>query len=411
MGLKRLKVLISAYACDPTRGSEPGMGGNWVIHLAEYCDLWVITESAEFAKKLEAYLSGRPDIRPHVTVVGVHRRRFGESIWSHLYYYTYMLWQREAFQVAMRLHQSVKFDLVHQLNMIGYREPGYLWKLDVPFVWGPIGGFAQMAWAFLPSLGLKGALHYGLRNVLNAVQMRTSTRVKAAMARANALISATEVDKEMIKRLYKRESTLLSETACGDARSGHIRKRRGDGRLRLIWCGIFLPRKALHIALRALDRTRTRVAVEMHIVGDGPCAERWKKLARALDVDDLCNWHGRVSHDEVMSRMESCDAMIFTSIQDATATVVVEALQSGLPVICHDAFGFGKIVDSTCGIKVVLKSPEVSIAGFSNALIRLSENADLLPQLSAGALERAASLSWPLHVERMLNIYTNVTGT
>jgi hypothetical protein len=26
------------------------------------------------------------------------------------------------------------------LNMIGYREPGYLWKLNVPFVWGPMGG-------------------------------------------------------------------------------------------------------------------------------------------------------------------------------------------------------------------------------------------------------------------------------
>ena len=41
--MRRLKVLMSAYACEPGRGSEPGVG--WVVasEMARYHDVWVIT--------------------------------------------------------------------------------------------------------------------------------------------------------------------------------------------------------------------------------------------------------------------------------------------------------------------------------------------------------------------------------
>ena len=41
----RLRILLSAYACEPDRGSEPGVGWNWVRHLAREHEVWVITRS------------------------------------------------------------------------------------------------------------------------------------------------------------------------------------------------------------------------------------------------------------------------------------------------------------------------------------------------------------------------------
>ena len=43
--MKRLKVLVSAYACRPGEGSEPGVGWNVVRELVEYHDIWVLTRS------------------------------------------------------------------------------------------------------------------------------------------------------------------------------------------------------------------------------------------------------------------------------------------------------------------------------------------------------------------------------
>ena len=39
-----LNVLVNAYAISPSWGSEPGMGWNWVVNLARYCNVYVITE-------------------------------------------------------------------------------------------------------------------------------------------------------------------------------------------------------------------------------------------------------------------------------------------------------------------------------------------------------------------------------
>lgn len=42
--MTRLKVLVSAYACSPERGSEPAVGWGFVSALRKFHDLWVIVE-------------------------------------------------------------------------------------------------------------------------------------------------------------------------------------------------------------------------------------------------------------------------------------------------------------------------------------------------------------------------------
>ena len=41
----RIRVLISAYACEPNKGSEPGVGWNWALQMAKLNEVYVITRS------------------------------------------------------------------------------------------------------------------------------------------------------------------------------------------------------------------------------------------------------------------------------------------------------------------------------------------------------------------------------
>ena len=41
--MERKKILVSAYGCEPGRGSEAGVGWNWVLQLAKEYELYVIT--------------------------------------------------------------------------------------------------------------------------------------------------------------------------------------------------------------------------------------------------------------------------------------------------------------------------------------------------------------------------------
>jgi len=39
------KVLVSAYACEPGKGSEPEVGWQWVHQIARFHEVWVITRA------------------------------------------------------------------------------------------------------------------------------------------------------------------------------------------------------------------------------------------------------------------------------------------------------------------------------------------------------------------------------
>lgn len=403
-----LKVLVSAYACHPEMGSEPGMGWNWVKHLSEHHELWVLTEENRFAPAVLAYLDSHPELARSIHVIGVPRQRFGEWLWAKFFYYwTYRRWHWDAYKKALELHRTVGFDLVHQLNMIGYREPGYLWRLDIPFVWAPIGGHAQMPWQFLPILGWRGALEHAVRNVLNAIQMRTSRRVSQAMERANALASAAREDQAAILSIHGKETLVINEMGALRITSQIERNAAGQSLpLRLVWCGVFVSRKALPIGLHALRRLDAFAgAVELHILGNGVCEREWKALADQLGVAGICHWHGMLPHAQAQEIMKSCDALLFTSLQEATSAVVMEAMQFGLPVLCHDACGFGAVVDASCGIKIPLKDINTSIHGFADAIRRLIEDRAELAMLSEGARQRAAALSWENKAAIMNGVY------
>jgi len=406
--LVRKKILVSAYACLPDAGSEPGMGWNWVSRLAQYHDIWLLTEDNRYAPVINAYIDAHPELQGHLHVVGIPRERYGESIWSHLYYWSYRKWQKLAFQKAQELHNTIHFDLVHQLNMIGYREPGFLWQLPIPFVWGPVGGHAQMPWAYLPSLGYKGAIHYGLRNIINALQMRSMPRVKKAAKAAKVLLVATHDDQIGIKKHQKLGSILVNELGTDPSIINTIQitqNKSVDGRIRIVWCGLFLARKGLNLGLYAIKKASEYVNLELHIIGSGPCDKEWRKLAKKLEINHLCNWHGNVEHQKVLQIMGNSDVFLCTSVQDATSTVVTEAIQMGLPVICHDMCGFGACIDETSGIKIEPYSPARSIEGFAQAIQYLADNPEKLAKLKSGAKQRALELSWQSKVDLMLDCY------
>ncbi len=406
-----VKALISAYACGPNYGSEIGMGWNWVTSLAKYCQLSVITEKGFRDQILDAIPSLGLEHIPafHFIDVGkvARTRCWNQGDWR--FYSDYRKWQSRAYKLASQLIHAEKYDIVHQLNMIGYREPGYLWMLPLPLVWGPIGGYVQMPYRFMWMLGPRGALFYTCRNILNSIQMRTSIRVRRAACQASVLISATVASQKAIQTVHGRRSILLNETAAPVLFTEPKREPYCGARpLRLIWCAKFIGLKALPIALQAVAIVLAKIPVELHIVGSGPYELRWRSLAKRIRVDSVCRWYGKVEHGRALSIIGGSDLMLFSSVQEGTPHVVLEALALGVPVICHDACGQAECVDEFCGIKIPMVNPRRSIEGFAQAIIQIGQNPEVLARLSWGAILRAKALSWDRKARQMVGIYQRV---
>lgn len=392
---RRLKVLVSAYACHPEQGSEPGVGWNWVREIARHHDVWLLTEAERFAPATESVIQTDPHLRDAVKVIGIPRERRAERwLKSLAYYYTYEKWQRAALARARELHRQVHFDVVHQLNMIGYREPGFLWSLDVPFVWGPIGGFAQMPWRYLPAMGTSGALPLGLRNVANDIQMRVSHRVRAAMRASDVLISATSVDSVAIAKLYGRQAPVVHETGTAPESDPAVRTIKSGEPLQVLWCGLMVPRKSVGIALRAVARAAREIPIELHLYGAGPQQPFAIGLAEQLGIQGRCHFHGQRPRAEVIERMRSSHVLLFPSLQEATLATVPEALATGLPVLCHKTCGHGDVVTDEVGMRVAVADPARSVEAFGKALVSLWREPDRLRAYSIAAAQEARRFAW-----------------
>jgi glycosyltransferase involved in cell wall biosynthesis len=399
-----------AHACSPDRGSEPGAGWHRAVEAARHFDTWVICRQQDFAEQIERHIRERGEID------GLRFVFVPYTAWEQLlrrvprmFYLAYNLWHRRALRVARRLHERLRFDLVHQANMCGYREPGYLWKLDAPFVWGPVGGTQNYPWRFLPYAGVLGAITEGSRSVVNALQLRLGRRVRRAVRRASPFLAANSTNQRDFARVHGVVPERLCETGISDELcDGACREDRGNGPLRILWSGVFGYHKALPLLLEALSSLPATVDFELRIAGDGPLAGRWKRLARQLGLVRRCRWLGWLPRNEVIGHYDWADVFVFTSLRDTTGTVILEALARGVPVICLDHQGAGDVVTSECGIKIPVSSPRQVVAEIRSAIERLSGDRAALERLRLGARSRGLEYSWSRQGERMAEIYRRV---
>ena len=153
---QRPRVLQLSYACSPVRRVGGGSGVAARLQAAKHFDTWVICEQHEFAAEIRGYLEAEGEIPGlNFVFVPIDQREWSwGQVHDWVWYAVLHRWHRQAYRIARQLHEQLQFDLVHQVTFCGFREPGYLWKLEAPFVWGPIGGTQNYPWRFLAWAGL-----------------------------------------------------------------------------------------------------------------------------------------------------------------------------------------------------------------------------------------------------------------
>jgi glycosyltransferase involved in cell wall biosynthesis len=373
----------------------------------------VIT-GAHCRDEIEAELLRRPELRSRISFHYVARTRYpwAEKLWPPAYLFTYRhQWQKAAFAMAKQLHDRVRFDVAHQLTYVGFRVPGLLWKLDTPFVWGPIGGLEQTTWALLPALGVRGALYFVARNLLNAWDKSFSRIARRAFAKADGgIIAATTGIQKEIGRVYGRSSIIISEIGLPPVTRQAPLLRHPFEPLALIWSGNHLPGKALPFLLSALKTLPADLNWKLTILGDGPCSAKWRKLATGNGIAHRCEWLGRVPRSTALEKMQQAHVLVITSIYDLTSTVLVEALTTGLPVLCPDHCGFADAITAECGIKVPATSSRGLISGLRDGIVRLNDETVRF-QLAEGAIRRSAEFAWDRKARAASEIYYGKCST
>jgi glycosyltransferase involved in cell wall biosynthesis len=382
-----MKILLSAYACEPGQGSEEGVGWNMAVSIAQHHEVWVLTRTFSRAA-IETELACHP-------VPNLHFIYFEPLGWSEDWKNTqgavqlhYYLWQIQAYFVGRSLHQQVSFDIIQHVTYVKYWSPSFLALLPVPFIWGPVGGGEAAPTAFWKDFSFRGKLYEALRLIAQRLgEWDPFTRLTAR--RSVLALATTKETAERLRHLQVKRLQLVSQLALSVDEMTYFAQCQiiSEPVVRFMSIGRLIHWKGIHLGLRAFANAGIANA-EYWIIGDGLERQRLEQLAKELEIFKQVKFLGSVSRDKLQPIIEQCHILIHPSLHDSGGQVCSESMAAQRPVICLDLGGPACQVTEETGIKVAAHTPEQAIQGLAEAMVQLASNPALRTQMGQAGNQR-----------------------
>ncbi len=407
---QRLNVLISAYACEPNKGSEPEVGWQWALHMARYHDVTVLTRANNrpaIERELEK-LGGEQPLPKFVyhdrspLLMNLKRRANAIKLY-------YLLWQKSAREVVALLHQANQYDLMHHVTFAGFRYPVAIWGHGAPCIWGPIGGIESIPRSLLPWHHPKSLLVELGRNANNLLQA-TPFHVLPKRARVTTMILASTPEMQRTFANLGFETEIMPTIGLQPDALPCRPHERKPGPLKLLFVGNLITLKGIDLALDALAASGTNAVFTL--IGAGNYLHAAQRQVARLGLGNRVVFQGRLPRQEVLKVYNDYDLFLFPSLHDTGGYAVIEAMFNELPVICLDCGGPAVAVQNDCGKKVPLGSREKVVVDLADAIRWYDQNREALPKQGKAARERILrEYDWEHKAVAMDERYRRVVAT
>lgn len=396
----RLKILLIAPYFDSVVPGESWSTYKWVEGISEICETTVLTCHRR------NWDSSKSPIRS-AKVINWHEPHLpylqGRMAWELkpgyiLFYCKARRWIREA------LRNGESFDLAHQINPLALRYPSPLRGFQLPYIIGPLAGSLETPQGF--SEAAREKLWFRKLRGLDRLRIAHDPWLKKTYSGAALIIGVAPYVRELLEPCAPPRFETMAETGVETLASAPKTSPLPGEPLRLLFVGRIIHTKGIIDSIRALARCSNHANVRLDVVGVGDLLEQCKAEAEQLGIADRVTFYGQLCRDEVFEHYRRAHVFLFPSFREPSGNVVFEALSQGLPVITSTVGGPGYIVDDTCGLRVVPSNPETYAAQLASSILELATHPELIPSLSAGALQRMESLAlWPSKIKALLQLY------
>ena len=403
-------ILATTYAVNPFKGSEDGMGWNFIYQIARYNKVIAITRKNNQAEIIR-YMSENPDpIYDNINFLFFDLPKWA-MFWKKgsrgalLYFY---LWQRFVLNYIKK--QKLNYDIVHNVNFHNDWTPSYLWKLGKPFVWGPIGHHPGISKEYLKSYSNKYYIKDRLTSLVKSFFWNFSFSLKKTKLYAKHIFC---MNKSVPLNLKLTEGNYSITPSVATQDFGYVPKDSPD-KFTVISAGRLVPLKGFDLTIKAFSKfvsvlsPNKKQKCELIIVGDGPELNNYKQMVKDLDMEDYVRFINWMDRSNLMNLYKQSSVFMFPSHEGA-GMVVAEALSFGLPILCLDNCGPGEFIDSNCGIAVSYSDYDQTIKELYYGLSILFNSPNLYKSMSINARKRFESrFHWDVRGEEFRKVYMSI---
>jgi len=393
-----MRILVSAIACHPEYGSESAVGWKSVLAISRGHQVHVLTHS-ENKEGIRHYVQKYKLSNPTFSFFGeggpYHENRLIARAQSWL---RYLAWTRESISRAQALMRTELFDLVHHVTYSTYRVASPLWRLGLPFIFGPVGGGEKLPWIAARSMSCGQRLQEAGR-VLADFSTRFSPGLRRTIKNASVLIASNSATADTFASLGARRSQLQVlpvvffnnkqiELLRAKERAGICR----DNHLELFSSGMLEGRKGLGIALHAVHMARSAgLSLRLTIPSRGPEFNYLRQLSSRLGINDIVRFPDPLPRDEYWAELLASDVYMAPSLRDNCPATLLEAMLCRCVPVVADCNGPGEIVSGRIGELIRPASLETMASEIANRLLTLARNHQELRKKADAASDYVAN--------------------
>lgn len=400
-----MKILLSAYACEPNKGSEPGVGWNWALNLSKdpQKDVYVLTRRNNKKVIDKHWVSHTCPVNLHffyydLPSIFIWAKHHGLSV--NLYY---EWWLIGSAHYAGKLHAKIHFDIAHHLTFGVFRNPCFLYKLQIPYMVGPFGGGEMTPHQLLPLFTRKERLREIIRDIANKLAFLNPFLHKS-LNNASLILTKTEETKLLLSKWRGKTHVHLE---IGIERISKAETQRDMNTF--LYIGRFTYLKGIRLLLYAFKKYAvSHPEAHLLMIGRGDMESEITQFTKENNLNVvIIPW---LEQKELYKYYSTACAMVFPSLHDSSGNVVLESLSYGLPVICLDCGGpISVLGENLKELVVSTKRAEIDdiISEIEEKMNILVSNNILYQAIQKKSITRAESLIWEKTVNSSYNLFSN----
>jgi len=407
------KILISCYAvCGPGHpslrhpGSEFATSWNFIRFLSDTkrYEITVIFGSTDIdfcSHKNVDSLRDLPSVRFYHVLPSKMTRLIAHFLKPVRLMWPVLLraWNKDAYKSAVKLHAVEEFDIVHQFGPAGFKNPGYLYRLGVPSVWGPVIGWHYYDVRLAYAQGFWWAVYAAIWNAGNFLYSHQRLIRSAARGYSRVIFGTPEVARRFNKRfnvlgeIIPEQGIDDSEDQCSPTATDKEKVSRtqfNSSKLKVLWVGTLEFRKNLKLFLDIVSRLDPE-RFEITIVGDGPLRVHYESKLAQLTESGLVSYIRNLPRKTLMEKMNTINVLVITTLAEGNTSILFEALQGDVVAVAPCINGFENTLSDGGGILVDYdQSFSQIIESYVSALVALSNSGTFSSALSLANAKKDA---------------------